>query len=65
LLSLQTRGSDVFCRYSPHTPELAERTARLLQVYRERPVTMIKLVYASARDPLKSFADAFRLKRES
>jgi hypothetical protein len=65
LLVLQKRGSELFCRYGPNNPELAERTAQLLQVYRERPVTMIKLVYATARDPLKTFADAFRLKKES
>lgn len=65
LLFLQNRGADLHCRYGPHSPELVERTAQLLQVYRERPVTMIKLVYATARDPLKTFADAFRLKKES
>lgn len=65
LLAVRKSGSDLFCHYGPHSPELAQRTAQLLQVYRERPVTMIKLVYATARDPLKTFADAFRLKKES
>lgn len=65
LLLLEMRGSALFCRYGPRSPELAERVARLLQVYRERPVTMIKLVYAAARDPLTTFADAFRLKKDS
>jgi hypothetical protein len=36
----------------------------VLQLYRERPVSMIKLVYARARDPLRNFADAFRLRKE-
>ncbi|HEY7331087.1 MAG TPA: hypothetical protein VH592_25850 [Gemmataceae bacterium] len=63
-LLVDKRESDLFCRYGPHSPDLVGRTAQLLQVYRERPVTMIKLVYATARDPLKTFADAFRLKKE-
>ena len=65
LLTLETREGKLLSRYGPNTPELAERAAHLLQIYRQRPVSMIKLVYASARDPLKSFADAFRLKKES
>ncbi len=65
LLAIQVRESGLFCRYGPGTPELEERMHRLLQVYRERPVTMIKLVYARARDPLKTFAEAFRLKKGS
>jgi len=65
LLMVQTRDAKLYCRYGPAGSELAERVARLLQVYRERPVSMIKLVYATARGPLKTFAEAFRLKKES
>lgn len=65
LMVLTTRDTGLFCRYGPATPELEERMNRLLQVYRERPVTMIKLVYVRAREVLKTFADAFRLKKES
>jgi DNA-binding MarR family transcriptional regulator len=64
LLVTETRGTDLFCRYGPVSPEREAILTRLLQVYRERPVTMIKLVYARAKDPLKTFADAFRLKKE-
>jgi len=65
LVITMTRGTDLFCRYGPGTPELETMMSRLLQVYRERPVTMINLVYARAREVLKNFADAFRLKKES
>ena len=65
LLATKTRGTDLFCRYGAATPELAQKVSRLLQVYRERPVTMIKYLYARAKDPLKALADAFRLKKES
>ncbi len=65
LLTTQTRGTEFLCCYGPDTPELEALTDRLLQVYRERPVTMINLVYARAREALKTFADAFRFKKES
>lgn len=65
LIVFETRDGDLFCRYGPATPELEDRVNQLLQVYRERPVTMIKLVYVRAREVLKTFADAFRLKKES
>jgi hypothetical protein len=65
LIATWTRGAEPFCRYGPGTPELENMMSRLLQVYRERPVTMINLVYARAKEVLRSFADAFRLKKES
>lgn len=63
LLVKFTRGSEVFCRYGPNTPELEAKVRRLLQLYQERPVTMINMVYARARDALRSFSDAFRLRK--
>jgi hypothetical protein len=64
LLAAETRGPDVVCRYAPATPVLGDLAGRLLALYRERPVSMIKLVAARARDPLRNFADAFRLRKE-
>jgi hypothetical protein len=65
LLLTMTHGTDVCYRYGAGTPELENRMRRLLQVYRERPVTMINFVYARAKEVLKTFADAFRFKQES
>lgn len=64
LLVTETRGADLFCRHGADSREREGMLTRLLQVYRERPVSMIRLVYARAKDPLKTFADAFRLKKE-
>ncbi len=64
LLSMTVRGPNVACRYGAGSTELDGMVSRLLQVYRERPVTMIKLVYERARDPLRAFADAFRFRRK-
>ena len=65
LLLSVTQGTEVCYRYGTSTSELEQMMKRLLQVYRERPVTMINLVYARAKEVLKTFAEAFRLKKES
>lgn len=64
LLAMTTQGAGPSCRHGARTPELADMIDRLLQIYRERPVTMIKMVYERARDPLRAFADAFRIRKE-
>jgi len=64
LVARAVRGSDVFGQYGPQSPELERLLAELLQLYRERPVTMIKLVYARPRGTLQTFADAFRIRKE-
>jgi hypothetical protein len=63
LLATEARGPDVVARHGP-APAVAELVGRLLQLYKERPVSMIKLVYDRAKDPLRNFADAFRLRKE-
>jgi hypothetical protein len=62
LLTAETRGGEPVARYGPATAALGDLVGRLLQHYKERPVSMIKLVYDRAKDPLRSFADAFRLR---
>jgi hypothetical protein len=64
LLVIESQGSELCCRYGASNPELENMIGKLLRVYRERPVTMINLVYAKARRDIQSFADAFRLKKE-
>jgi hypothetical protein len=64
LLTVVTRDTESITRYGARTPDLQDLVGRLLQFYRERPVTMIKMVYERAKDPLRTFADAFRLRKE-
>jgi DNA-binding transcriptional ArsR family regulator len=64
LLRAVQRGSDFFCQYGPQTPELEDRVNRLLQLYKERPVTMIRMVYERASKVLQTFADAFKIRKE-
>ena len=63
LLNFEGAGAEFVWRYAPATPELAAIVLRVLQIYRERPVSMIKLVYARVDDPLRAFANAFRLRK--
>lgn len=64
LVATEGPEGDPVCRFAPATPELDALARRVLGLYRERPVSMIKLVYARAGDPLRAFADAFRLRKE-
>ena len=51
--------------YKPRTPDLARTVEALIVAYHQRPVTLIRTVYASARTQrIQSFADAFRLRKE-
>jgi DNA-binding MarR family transcriptional regulator len=65
LLKTQVLESHLHCKYAPRTPEIGQLLERLLQFYKERPVTLIRLVYARANDKLKAFAESFRLRKES
>lgn len=51
-------------RYGPRDPELGEKVRRLLQLYNERPVTMIRMIYALADTTFTRLADALRTRHE-
>lgn len=51
-------------RYSPATPALDAAVRALTKVYNERPVTLVRMIYAPKDEKIRSFADAFRLKKE-
>ncbi|QEH33426.1 hypothetical protein OJF2_19280 [Aquisphaera giovannonii] len=48
LVEMTGLALDVSCRYGRKPPELERRIRRLLEIYRERPVTVIRLVYERA-----------------
>ena len=58
-----TGGGDPSYTYSP-APGLAGRVDSLAAAYRANRVAIIQLVFQKAADPLKSFSNAFRLRRE-
>jgi hypothetical protein len=53
LLAAEKRGAGTVYRYGPATEELAGLVARLLEVYRERPVSAIKAIYARPKDAIR------------
>ena len=51
-------------RYEPRTPELAQAVDELAQAYADRRVTVIGLIFAKPTDKLRTFADAFRIRKD-
>lgn len=51
--------------YAPATPVLDAAVAQLARDYAERRVTVITLIFSKPVDKLRSFADAFRLRKDN
>jgi hypothetical protein len=56
-------GADKRVQYRPGHSGIEAHAATLAQAYRERPVTLIRVIYALRDSSIQSFADAFKLKR--
>ena len=56
-------GPDKRVQYRPGSSALEAHVQTLAQAYRERPVTLIRVIYALRDSKILSFADAFKLKR--
>jgi DNA-binding MarR family transcriptional regulator len=50
-------------QYAAVTPELEAAVRALTRVYNERPVTLVRMIYSLKDEKIRSFADAFRLKK--
>jgi len=50
-------------RYDPRASEFHQMVQELIQLDDQRPVTLIRLVYARKSGSAQAFADAFRLRR--
>lgn len=57
-LVLEQSGS---VQYAPASPALAALADALQSTYRERPVAVVNRITARRADPLKGFADSFRI----
>ena len=51
-------------QYRPANEALARHVAMLAQAYKERPVTLFRVIYALRDLKIRSFAEAFTLKRK-
>ena len=56
-------GPDKRLQYRPGSKARDANLGTLAQAYRERPVTLIRVIYALRDSRIQSFADAFRLRR--
>jgi hypothetical protein len=50
-------------RYRPASEELRMYGDMLALAYKERPVTLIRMIYALRDSRIQTFADAFKLRR--
>ena len=56
-------GPDKGVQFRPADEQLHEQVRTLAQAYKERPVTLIRVIYALRDTKIQSFADAFKLRR--
>jgi hypothetical protein len=63
LLAAVPEAGDSF-RYAPASPQLDGTVAQLAKDYAERRVTVITLIFSKPVDKLRTFADAFRLRKD-
>lgn len=61
--ALLASAPDKRVQYKPGSEELCAHVRTLEQAYRERPVTLIRVIYALRDNRIQSFADAFKLRR--
>lgn len=64
-LVASTAGNSPAWQYKPATAELDERVGRLDQTYNERRVAVITVIYSQPLDKVRTFADAFRLRKDN
>lgn len=63
LLSRVRRDEQTLWKYGPASKDLELKVRRLLELYCQRPVSMIRLVYQRPASALRVFSDAFRLRK--
>ena len=60
---LIAQAADKRVQYHPGGEELDGYARTLAQAYSERPVTLIRVIYALRDSKIRSFADAFKLRK--
>jgi hypothetical protein len=61
---LVSQEQDGTYRYAPASDALEDIVRGLAKAYNERPVTLVRLIYALRDENIRSFSDAFKLKKE-
>ncbi|MBA3533298.1 MAG: hypothetical protein H0T73_15365 [Ardenticatenales bacterium] len=63
-LLVSTPEPDPRYRFQPSTPEVAKLLHDLADVYKRRRVSVITLIFSKPLDNIRSFADAFKLRKD-
>lgn len=50
-------------RYAPADARIEELVKELVRAFNERPVTLVRVIYAAKDEKIRSFAEAFRIKK--
>jgi hypothetical protein len=61
---LVATDADRRVRYQPASEAAAAHAETLQKVYRERPVTLFRVIYGLRDSKIRSFAEAFKLRRK-
>ena len=51
--------------YRPESTELDELAAALGELYRQKPTTILRTIFTSPSDKIRSFSDAFLIRRDN
>ena len=51
-------------RFEPKSPEMARPATELAALYKQHRVAIIEAIYRSPLDPVRQFADAFRIRKD-
>lgn len=62
LVAADAAGTEFW--FEPRRPELTQTVAGLARAYADRRVTVISLVFEKPTDPVRSFADSFRIRKD-
>ena len=52
-------------RYQPQSAEMAELVAALVELYAQKPITVLRTIFTSPSDKIRSFSDAFLFRKDS
>jgi hypothetical protein len=61
LVAVSEAGS---CIYAPQSGELDALVSALVDLYSQKPITVLRTIFTSPMDRIKSFSDAFYLKKK-
>lgn len=50
-------------RYGPRSPELAQMVEALVALHAQKPITVMRTIFSSPADKIRSFSDAFLFKK--